>query len=242
VTPVRGLIRNSLPSLLWTASSHLPCLAASIPLRLKPGLYDSSPVSGSVSDATPEAAAGSDRDLVELLVVRVGEERAAARDDDVVDEARARGRELVLLDQRAVVGVVDEPLARRGAGDEQAIVPSVVFDAGRSTATACDTGDEDVGVLRVPDVAAVDSPRRNRADEERLAIDRDALGLEPGRQRDRLRKVSPLVRARRQRSQWATATNAADSNVSRRIEQPPRSRFSRKTTAIGRGRFVTDVT
>src|SRR5215217_1322409 len=56
---------------------------------------------------------------------------AVARDDDVVDEARRRRRELVLLDQRPVLGVVDERLAGTPAGDEEPVVPRVVLDADR---------------------------------------------------------------------------------------------------------------
>ena len=39
--------------------------------------------------------------------------------------------ELVLLDQRPVVGVVDERLAGTPAGDEEPVVPPVVLDADR---------------------------------------------------------------------------------------------------------------
>jgi len=122
------------------------------------------------------------RHAVQDRLERVGEPRRPLRDDDVVDEAAAAGQGK-RRDERSRLRAVDVRLPGGAARDEQA----AAVDLHPDRCVAGHRGQE--RALARAEAAAIDVARRDRADVERVACDRDPLGLEPVRQVDAARNA-----------------------------------------------------
>ena len=230
VSPVRGSIRKSSPVLDWTEISW--CRDSTMPLRLKPGWKEMSPVSGSVVDgrrgrqlrAVAVAGGRPERDHRELLVGAVGGEHGVVGHHHVVEEPGVADGELVRRDHPARVGVLGTDLPGRAADHPEQVTTPVVVQPRRDPARGAG-GEDPTGAGA--DVGAVDRTVGERARVEVSAVGGDPLGLPTVRQGDRVRQsVVAVLGSDRRRLQSGERQEGGDKlrNPSEMSRAAPRLR------------------